>query len=238
MNYDGSDQQFVAALDTETGKVAWQTKRSGAMHENPQLQKAYATPLMVNVNGKDTVVSPGANWLYGYDPQDGKERWKVEYGSLGFSNVSRPIIGHGKIFFSTCFGKTQMLAVDYDKKDTPDIAWSWSKGVPSMGSPLLVGNEFYFVDDKTGIMTCLDAHSGEEIWRDRLGGSFSASPLFADGKIYVGNRDGEMTVLKPGRTFNVLSKNTLDGRYYASPVVIDNALILRTETALYRIQEK
>lgn len=236
MNYDGSDKQFVAALDTKTGKLAWKTTRSGEMNENPQLQKAYATPLIVKINGKDVVVSPGANWLYGYDPKDGTELWKVSYNTLGFSNVSRPVTGHGHIYFATCFMKSEMLAVGFENKKTPDVSWRWKKGVPSMGSPLLIETELYFIDDKTGIMTCLDAITGDEIWRERLGGSFSASPMYADGKIYVGNRDGEVSVLQPGRSFKLLSKNTLDGRFYASPIVVDNALILRTDKALYRIK--
>ena len=238
MNYDGSDVQFVAALDTDTGKVAWKTTRSGKMHDNVQFHKAYATPLLADINGKQLVLSPGADWLYGYDPANGNEVWKVPYEVLGFSNVSRPIVAHGKIYMATCYMKSELLVMDYADKEIPEIAWRYKKGVPSMGSPLIVDSELYFIDDRTGIMTCLDALTGDEIWRERLGGSFGASPTFADGKIYCGNREGEVTVLAPGKEFKVLAKNTMEGRFFASPIVADNALFLRTDAAFYRVESK
>ena len=108
---DGSDQQFIAALDKKTGKLAWKTPRSGEMNKNPQLKKAYGTPLVLKIDGKEHVVSPAADWLYGYDPASGKELWKLNYGILGFSNVPRPVAGHGMIYLSTSFMRAQILAI-------------------------------------------------------------------------------------------------------------------------------
>jgi outer membrane protein assembly factor BamB len=234
---DGSDRQFVAALDKRTGRLAWKTDRSGAMNEKPQLQKSYGTPLIVEVAGKPVLFSPGADWLYGYDPATGRELWKVPYGQLGFSITPRPVAGHGMLFMATGFGKKQMLALKIDTMAEPQIAWRYAKGIPTMPSPLLVGNALYFVDDG-GFLTSLDARTGVERYRERLGGNFSASPTFADGRIYISSREGVTHVVSPGAEFELLAKNELPGAIMASAAIADGAIFLRTDTALYRLEKK
>lgn len=233
---DGSDQQFIAALDKRTGKLAWKTPRSGDMNKDPQLRKSYGTPLILTVNGKEQIISPASDWIYSYD-DNGKELWRVNYGMLGFSLTPRPVVGHGMIFMSTGFMKPQMLALRYQGLEKPEIAWRSEKGAPTMPSPLLVGEELYFANDG-GIFTCLDAKTGAEHYRERIGGNYSSSPTFADGKIYVHNREGLTTVIKPGKQFEVLEKNQLPGKIFASLAAVDRALFLRTDTALYRIENK
>jgi len=237
---DGSDVQYVAALDKRTGKVRWKTDRSGKMNSNPQLKKAYGTPIVVKLNGADVLVSPAADWLYGYDPASGRELWKMSYGVLGFSIVPRPVVGHGMVYLCTSFMKSELLAVRLNPRDSqsaaPEIAWRVKRQVPQKPSPLLVGDELYMVNDQ-GVLTCLDARSGDVIWNQRLGGSFSASPLYADGKIYLSDHEGITYVVQPGREFKQLAKNQLEGRLMASPIALDNALFLRTDKALYRIEE-
>ena len=232
---DGSDQQFVVALDKKTGFEKWRTVRSGKMHANPQLKKSYGTPLIQEINGKPTLFSPGSNWLYAYDPANGQELWKTEYGGLGFSIVPKPVTGHGMIFMSTGFMKAKLLAVRYEKTAKPDIAWSYARSVSTQPSPLLVGDELYFITESGGLITCLNAHTGEPHWVERIGGNYSASPTFSNGKIYFHSREGITTVLQAGKTFKVLAKNTLEGQHMASAAVDGNALILRTDKALYRI---
>lgn len=235
---DGSDVQYIVALDANTGKIAWKTDRSGAMRSDPQLKKAYGTPIVMNIAGQDTVISPASDWLYAYDPMTGKELWKVNYGTLGFSIVPRPVAGDGMVFMSTSFMQSELLAVKVDGSSAnPAVAWSNKKGVPKMSSPLLVGSELYMISDN-GVATCLDAKTGETLYSERLGGNFSSSPLYADGRIYVGNREGETFVLAPGRQFKLLATNKLDGTIMASPAAVDHALFLRTEKALYRIEKK
>ena len=236
LHFDGSDQQFVVALDKNTGKETWRVKRSGKMNKNPQLKKAYGSPLIIDMNGTPTVVSTGADWLYGYDARSGKELWKLNYGILGFSNVSKPIVGHGMIYFSTCFMRGNLLAVKYEGLDKPEIAWKATKGIPKMPSPILVGDEIYYIDDK-GIGSCLDAHTGKVHWMERVGGEFSASPTYADGKLYFPSQYGKTLVLKPGKELKVLAENELEGKHMASFAVSDNALFVRTDKALYRIEE-
>jgi outer membrane protein assembly factor BamB len=230
---DGSDQQYITALDKNTGKTAWKTQRSGQMRENPQQKKAYGTPLIVPMqDGQPVVVSTAADWLYGYDPQTGKELWKLAYGQLGFSMSPRPVAGHGMVYFSTSFSPPTIMAVKYEGLDKPQLAWSSKKNAPSIPSPLLVGDELYFVNDG-GILSCLDAHSGEEVYRERLGGKFTASLTHAAGHIYACSREGVVTVVKAGRKFEIVATNQLDGGLYASPAIVDSKLFIRSDTALY-----
>ncbi len=233
---DGSDKQFIAALDKYTGQLAWKTERSGAMESNPQLRKSYGTPLVMTINGTVQVVSPATNWLYGYDPQTGKELWKLPYGELGFSLTPRPVVDGSRLYMSTGFGRSQMLAIDL-AGDEPKILWRTKQGVPTMPSPLLVDNQLYFVNDSSGILTCLDAQTGNEIYRQRLGGNYSASPMAADGRIYLGNREGTMFVIEPGPKYKLIAENKLPGGFYASPVAVDDQLFLRTDQALYCIRQ-
>jgi outer membrane protein assembly factor BamB len=235
---DGSDVQYIVALDTNTGEEVWRTDRSGTMNDNPEMKKAYGTPLITSVGGRDLVLSPGADWLYGYDPETGKELWKVSYGFLGFSIVPRPVVADEVVYFSTSFMKTELLAMQLgpEADSTPEIIWNYKRSVPRMPSPLLVGDAVYLFSDK-GIATCLDRHTGEARWTDRLGGSFSSSPILADGKIYIGNREGEMFVIQPGDELDILSKNEFGEAVMASPAAIKNSLYVRTEKAMYRIEK-
>jgi outer membrane protein assembly factor BamB len=228
---DGIDRQFVVALDKNTGEIRWQVDRRGA-------QMAFSTPLVIEAGGRTQVVSPGAIRAISYDPATGKQLWSIRYG--GFSNVPRPVFGHGLVYVSSGFYDPVLYAVRPDGNgDVTDshIEWSYSKGVPLTPSPLLVGDEIYIVNDN-GIAACLDAKTGQEHWRSRLNGTFSASPVFAGGRIYFLDEDGRTTVVKPGTTFEELATNQLDGRTLASIAVIDKMILLRSETHLYRIEEK
>lgn len=234
---DGSDQQYVVALDKNTGKLAWRSDRSGKMRDHPQLKKSYATPLLLPINGREQLISEASDWLYAYDPASGKELWKLNFGVSGFSQSARAVAGQGRIFLSTGFMRPEMLAIDITKSATPEIAWRYAKGAPTMVSPILIGDEIYFVSDSGGMLTCLDARSGAEHYRERLGGNYSASPIFANGRLYLSNREGATTVIQPGKTFKAIAKNTLDGRIMTTPALANNALFLRTDKALYRIQD-
>jgi outer membrane protein assembly factor BamB len=229
-NCDGSDAAFVVALDKTTGKVKWKTNR-----RYPSDQ-AYTTPLVIRVGDRDQLISVGAFRAAAYDPLTGKEIWRVSY-SDGFSNVPRPIFGHGLVYIATGFQQPAMLAVRPD--GTGDVtkthvAWKLSRGAPLTPSPIIVGDEFYMVSDG-GILSCLDARTGTVIWQQRLGGSYSASPVFADGRIYFLAEQGVTTVIAPGKEFRRLATNTLDGGLLASMAVSSGSLFLRTESYLYRI---
>lgn len=234
IHFDGSDQQFIAALDKNTGKLAWKTARTGKMNERDQLKKAYGTPLIVTMNDKPVVVSPAADWVYGYDPATGQELWKVPYGELGFSMSVRPVADGERIYFSTSFGKSKVIALKYAGVTTPEIAWQNNKNAPKMSSPVVSGELLFCVDDG-GIVSCVEAKTGELVYRERLGGKFSSSPILADGKLYFCSREGIVSVVQAGRQFKVLAQNTLDGQIMASPAASDGTLFIRTDKALYRI---
>jgi outer membrane protein assembly factor BamB len=227
---DGQDVQFIVALDTKTGKTRWRKSRVG--------YQAYATPLVVKRPEGDQLISPGAFRATSYDPATGKERWSVRYGE-GFSNVPRPVYGEGLVYICTGFQEPSLLAVRIDgQKDVTKthVVWTVKRSVPLTPSPLLVGDEIYFVNDN-GIASCLDAKTGQEHWRVRIGGSFSASPVYADGRIYFLSEDGQTTVIAAGKQFQRLAVNQIDGFALASMAVSKQSIFIRTDSHLYRIAE-
>jgi outer membrane protein assembly factor BamB len=234
IHFDGSDQQFIAALNKTTGKLMWKTARTGTMDPRPQQRKAYGTPLIVTMNGQPTVVSPAADWVYGYDPASGKELWKLAYEGLGFSMSVRPVADESQVYFSTSYGKSQVIALKYAGLTTPEIAWRNNKNAPKMCSPALVNDLLFCVDDG-GIVSCVDTKTGEALYRERLGGKFSASPIVANGKLYISSREGVTTVLPASREFKIEAQNSLEGSFMASPIAADGVLYLRTDKALYRV---
>ena len=232
---DGSDVQYIVALDKNTGEIAWKTDRSGELNPNPQLKKAYGTPLVLEVDGKTQIISTGADWLYGYDPESGKELWRTRYGRLGFSNVARPVAGHGMVYLCTGFMRGALLAVKIGKDGAEEV-WNYTRNVPNIPSPILVGDEIYMVSDEGGMVTCLDAKTGEAHWRERIAsGKYMASPSFAGGKVFFHGLEGTTTLVEPGPEFKVLGENVLDGKLNASGVFLDGTVLMRTEDALYRI---
>jgi len=225
---DGQSSQFVVALDKQTGKVRWKRFRMG--------NQAYTTPLVVHLSGGDQVISPGAFRAVAYEPRTGKEVWQVRYGE-GFSNVPRPVYGHGLVFICTGFYFPQLLAVRVDGRGDvtgTHIAWTFKRGVSLTPSPLLIGDELYLISDN-GIATCVDAKTGNENWRARVGGNHSASPIFADGRIYFLSEEGESVVIAPGKQYKLLATNRLDGETLASMAVSDASIFIRSRTHLYRI---
>jgi outer membrane protein assembly factor BamB len=225
---DGQSSQFVAALDKQTGKVRWKKPRAGA--------QAYTTPLVVRLPAGDQVISPGAFRAVAYEPRTGKELWQVTYGD-GFSNVPRPVYGHGLAFICTGFMQPALMAVRVDGRGDvtrSHVAWTLKRGVSLTPSPLLVGDELYLVSDN-GIASCVDAKTGQLHWQVRLGGNHSASPVYADGRIYFLSEEGESVVIAPGKQFKALAKNQLDGQTLASMAVSGGSIFVRSQTHLYRL---
>jgi outer membrane protein assembly factor BamB len=230
INCDGSDTAFVVALDKRTGKVRWKTER------RQPWDQAYSTPLVIQVGDRDEVVSVGAYRAAAYDPQSGKEVWRVSYRD-GFSNVPRPVYGHGLVYIATGFQEPSLLAVRADGAGDvtkSHVVWTLRRAAPLTPSPLLVGDELYVVSD-IGIASCLDATTGEVHWLQRLGGNYSASPIFADGRIYFLSEEGMAIVIAPGKEFRRLAMNQLDGAALASIAVSGGSIFIRTDSHLYRI---
>jgi outer membrane protein assembly factor BamB len=227
---DGFDEAFIVALDKRTGKTRWRTLR-------PQpWSQAYSTPLVIRVADRDQIVSVGAFHAAAYDPQNGKEIWRVSYPD-GFSNVPRPVYGNGLVFITTGFQQPAILAIRPDGKGDvtrTHVAWTLTRGAPLTPSPLLVGDELYVVTD-AGIASSIDARTGAIRWQHRLGEGVSASPVLADGRIYVLDEQGRTTVIALGQTFMQVATNVLDGPALASMAVASRSFFIRTATHLYRI---
>jgi outer membrane protein assembly factor BamB len=228
---DGQNTQFVVALEKGTGKVRWKKNRQGA--------QAYTTPLVVRRPEGDQVVSTGAFRTISYEPRTGKELWQVSYGD-GFSNVPRPVYGNGLVYICTGFFQPSVLAVRMDGRGDvtkTHTAWAYKRGAPLTPSPLLVGDEIYMVSDN-GIAACLDAKTGTPNWQQRLGGNHSASPLYADGRIYFLSEEGESVVIAPGKQFQTLATNRLDGQTLSSMAVAAGSIFVRSQSHLYRLSNQ
>ena len=246
MNFDGSDAQFIIALDKKTGKTVWRKDRSidfkdlgpdGKPKTEGDFRKAFATPHVAEIDGKLLLISQGANAAYGYNPLTGEEFWRVEERT-SHSAGTRPLVGHGLIFFPSGWSQGQLLAVKpggLGDVTATHVAWRMKKAVAKKPSLLLVDDLIYMNNDG-GIVTAVEAKTGQEVWSERIGGDCSASPIFANGHAYFFNEQGKTTVIVPGREFKKVAENKLDGGFMASPAVTDNALILRTKTHLYRVE--
>jgi outer membrane protein assembly factor BamB len=230
---DGTQDPFLAALDCASGKVRWKQARK------VEASKAFSfsTPTVIDVDGGQQIISVGSGLVGAYDPQDGREIWRITFDE-GYSVVPRPVWAKGLLFVSTGFNRPQVLAIDpkgaVGNATETHVRWSHEKGAPLTASMLIVGDELYFVSDN-GVASCLDFQTARVHWTKRLGGNFSASPVFAEGRIYFQNEEGVTYVVSAGTTYELLATNDLEEVTLASPAVTDNAFFLRSESHLWRI---
>jgi len=246
LTMDGVDVQYLIALDKTTGQTVWKTDRTAEWNDlgadgKPILEgdfrKAYSTPLIIDTGGKKQMISAGAKALYGYDPTDGREIWKVR--TPAYSGAARPVYRDGIAYMMSGFGKTELLAIRVDGSgDVTDTHVVWkrrSTSLPRTPSPVLVDGLLFTIND-TGTVLCLEAATGREVWKKFIRGNCAASPIYSDGLIYTFNRDGKTTVFRAARKFEILATNKLDAGFMASAAVSGKALFLRTKTHLYRIE--
>lgn len=233
-NCDGGSDPFIIALDKHSGEVVWRAPRE----TDARNKFSFSTPLLIQVEGRPQLITPGSGVVSALDPLDGREIWRARYGE-GFSVVPRPVYGHGLIFIGTGYERAWAYAVRVDGLgDVTDthIAWKTSRSAPNTPSMLLVGDELFYVSD-SGVASCVDARTGRLHWNERLGGDFSASPLHANGRIYFTNERGRTIVVKASTTFEKLAENDLGERTLASLGVSGPSILIRTEENLYRLQE-
>lgn len=249
LTMDGADVKYVIALDKRTGKTRWKTERSTAFGDLDEAtgkpkgdgdwRKGFSTPLLIEVAGKEQLVSPGAKAAFAYDPSTGEEIWTVRRGN--HSSASRTVYGHGLVFLNTGFARPDLLAIDpRGKGDVTEthVRWKLSRGVPKKPSPLLIGEHLYLVND-AGIASCVAAKSGKVAWRHRFDASFSASTIYADGRVLAASQDGDVVMFEatPKRFVSAGSARFKSG-FMASPVAVGKSLLLRSKTHLYRITGK
>lgn len=238
---DGYDYKYVVALDRKTGETVWKIDRViDYGTEDGDVHKAYATPTLIDVAGQIQMISPTSKATMAYDPASGKELWRVRYKE--FSTTAKAMYDGETLFINSGFSKATLFALKPITSETAldltdKILWTQDRGIGSKPSQVLVNNLIFNVDDD-GIASCIDASNGEQIWQKRLGGEFSASAMAVKEKIYLFDHDGKGYIFSADRTGNLIAQNQLDDGCMASPVVVDNHLILRTRTALYRIGSK
>lgn len=248
LTMDGVDVQYLAALDKATGKTLWKTDRntewddldaSGKPTSEGDYRKAYSTPIAIEVGGKTQIVSTGSRATVAYDPDTGKELWRARY--KGFSNASQPVWINDQLVLNTGHGKAVLNAYHITPETKGDITdklvWESTKYIPTRSSPVVAGGLIYVMADN-GFISAVDPKDGELLFSERTAGACSASPTFADGKIFFCNERGDTMVVEPGREYKLLSRNTLAAGIMACPVAVGKELYLRTKTHLYRLEEK
>ena len=250
--FDGTDQQFFVALDKETGDTRWQVdrnvktdwratlrgsgfsaKKGGKPNDN---KKSFATATLIEIDDRRQLIAPAAEAMISYAPETGEELWRTVHPG-GFNVAARPIHANGLVYVFTSGLNHFLMGIRPDGSgDVTDthIAWSTTKSTPSIPSPVISRDLLFMVTDKGGIVRCLDAKTGDEIWKKRLGGDHWASPILADGKLYFSSKQGEITVLTATKDDpQVLASNELNAEFIASPAVAGDSLILRSTTHLY-----
>ena len=232
------DPSYLLRIDTKTGKTVWRVERhTDAIRESPD---SYTTPALLKYGDRVEIVISGADCVTGHDPATGKELWRATGLNPDHHSDYRTIastVVFGDLFFVPTRVRPLLAFRAGGRGDISEShrLWSFNNG-PDVPTPVTDGKYFYTVNDR-GIMWCLDARTGQEIWgSQRLKPAvYSSSPVLADGKLYVSNEDGLTTVVKAGAKFEVLAENDLAGYTLSSPAISDGHIFLRTAQFLYAV---
>jgi outer membrane protein assembly factor BamB len=232
VNWDHEGEDFIAGLDSATGKEKWRKGR-----DEPT---TWTTPHIVMHGGRAQAVVGGTNRVISYDVQTGEQLWQAP--GLTANVIPTPVSGNGMLFATSGFRGSALHAIRLseakgDIRASPALAWSYDRDTPYVPSPLLYNGALYFLKSNSGILTCLDAASGAVHYTERLEAvpNVYASPVAADGRVYVVGRDGTTAVLAAGPRPQLLATNRLDEAMDASPALVDRDIYLRGVRHLYRI---
>lgn len=232
------DPSYLLRIDKKTGKTLWKVDRStAAIRESPD---SYTTPGLLRYGNNVEIVITGGDCVTGHDPATGKELWRAN-GLNPDNNPSYRIVASPVIFNDIVYAPTRvrpLLALKAGGRGditASHVIWSTING-PDVPTPVTDGKYFYVVNDR-GIMWCLDAKTGQEIYgQQRIRpGTYSSSPVLADDKLYVTNEDGLTTVVKAGPKFEVLAENALNDYCLSSPAISEGQLFIRTAQQLFCI---
>jgi outer membrane protein assembly factor BamB len=222
------DKGLILAVNKNTGKVQWRGQRGLS-------RIAHVTPQILSENDNDQLISSAGDVVQGFDLETGRRIWTAANSGEGV--VPSIVIGDGLIFVTSGFGDSAIRAIrtggEGDVTAT-HIAWESTEDVSKIPSMLYV-RPFLFLVTETGVAKCLRAATGEEIWRNRLGGKHSASPIWADGRIYFLSEKGKTTVIKDGGEFKILAENELNEKCVASPAISQKQIFIRSEKNIFCI---
>jgi outer membrane protein assembly factor BamB len=235
------DPSYLLRLDAATGRTVWRVERpTPARFESPD---AYTTPALLRYGTTTEIVVTGGDVVTGHDPATGREVWRANglnpYNDGSYRIVASPVV-HGDMIYAPSRERPLLALKAGGRGDVTrsHVLWSFNNG-PDVPTPVTDGTYIYIVNDR-GIMFCLDARTGSERYgRQRLRpGTYSASPVLADQKIYITNEDGVTSVIKAGPTFEVLAQNDFDDYTLSSPAVSDGQIFFRTAKFLYAIGKR
>jgi len=238
---DTQNDSFLLALDGSTGKTVWKTDRD----ELP----SWGTPTIVNTENGPVLVTNASNYIRGYDPRTGKELWRL--GGSSKITAPTPIYGEGVFVIASGRGPERPifvvkssahgdLTLPAGKTTSDTIVWSKTGRGSYMPTPL-VYNGILYVLANNGTFDAYNLKTGDELYRQRLptiGSGFSASPIAADGKIYLSNEDGEILIVAAGEKFKHLSTNSMGELLMATPALSDGVMYVRSSASLFAIGEK
>lgn len=231
---DGAATTKVIAISLVDGSPRWTFDRES----NAPRKFSFSTPALIEVNGSQQIVSPGSDVVHGLDAKTGEMIWKVTYD--GYSVIPKPVLYNGLLYVCTSYNTPWIYCIDPSGKgDVTEthVKWSHQKQVPHTPSIIVRDDLIYMVSDR-GIGSCLDAQTGEVVWQERIGGNYSASPIYTNGLIYLQSEQGDATVIEAGRDFKVVSKNTFGERTLASYGVANGTLLIRTAEKLYCVRNQ
>lgn len=244
LHVEGTDRQLITALNKSSGETFWETERPQDIYQElkPIGRKAYITPIVMDVNGRSMLISNGSAMCAAYDPDTGKEIWRIIRGED--STIAMPFSEDGTVYFHTGFTTdenrnryAELMAVNPDGKgdiEASNLKWSIQTPILQLSTPVIKDGLIYNIDTKNNMM-CLEAGSGKTLWSKRLKGKYNSSPVYAAGNIYFSSTNGLTTVVKEGRELNIIAENKLDGEIWTTPAIIRNSLIIRTSKYLYKI---
>jgi outer membrane protein assembly factor BamB len=236
INWDHEGQSFIVTLDKNTGKEIWRRERDEVT--------SWATPLVVDHDGRSQVITTGTNKVRSYDLENGETLW--EGPGLTVNSIPTPIESEGIVYVMAGYRGNVARAIRLefakgDISDSPAVLWEVGRDTPYVPSPLLYGDYLYMTKSNSGILSILEKQSGRVLNGPlRLEGisEIYASPLGAAGRVYILGRGGNALVIENSSELKVLASNTLDDGFDASPAVVGNEMYLRGYRYLYKITEE